>query len=170
MLEKFLGGEVVVRAEFAEMPQAALIGRPGVEVARRLAHRPLPLGIRNDRSNRDRHRFGDLVLQREDVGEIAVVPVGPDVVASLGFDQLGGDANAIGGPSHAAFEHVAHAEFAPDLLQIDCAALVGEGGVARDDEQRGVARQSGDDVFGDPVGDELLLGVAAHVRERQHGD
>src|SRR6267378_5641034 len=81
LLEEFLGGEVVVRAEFAEMPQAALIGRPGVEAARRLAHRPLPLRVRNDRSNRYRHRLGDLVLQREYVGEITVVAFGPNVVA-----------------------------------------------------------------------------------------
>src|SRR6267142_1269820 len=37
--------------------------------------------------------------------------------------------------------------------------------VPGDDEQRGIARQRSDDVLGDPVGDELLLGVAAHVGE-----
>ena len=42
-------------------------------------------------------------------------------------------------------------------------ALVGEARVARDHEQPAQPREAGDDVFGDPVGEVLLLGVAAHV-------
>ena len=45
-----------------------------------------------------------------------------------------------------------------------------EDGVAGDDEQVAEARQLGDDVLGQPVGEELLLRVAAHVGEGQHGD
>src|SRR5216684_982617 len=145
------------------MPQAPLISRPGIEALWRFAHGPLQLGIGNGRGDGDRYRFGNLVLHREDIGEIAVVALGPDVVASLRFDQLGGHTDPIAGLTHTAFEHIAHAEFAPDLFHIDRPALVGEARVPRDDEQRGIARQRGDNVLGDPVGDELLIRVAARA-------
>ena len=46
-------------------------------------------------------------------------------------------------------------------------ALVGEARIARDDEQPFDARQSGDDVFDHPVGEILLLRIAAQIGERQ---
>src|SRR5229473_1989862 len=94
------------------MPQAPLISRPGIEAFWRFAHGPLQLGIGNRWGDGDCYRFGNLVLYREDIGEIAVVALGPDVVASLGFDQLGGHTDPIAGLTHAAFEHIAHSEFA----------------------------------------------------------
>jgi hypothetical protein len=69
-----------------------------------------------------------------------------------------------------AFEHIPDPKVAPNLLQIDRPALVGEARVARDGEQRGVARQRGDDVLGDAVSEKFLLGVAAHILERQHSN
>jgi hypothetical protein len=54
------------------MPQAAVIGRPSVEAARRLPHGALLLGVGDGRSNCDRYRLGDLVLHCENVAEIAV--------------------------------------------------------------------------------------------------
>ena len=79
------------------------------------------------RLDRRDHPLGDLVLHRENVGEVAVVALGPDVVAGCGFDQLRGDADAVAGFAHAAFEHIAHAKLAANLLHIDGLALVGEG-------------------------------------------
>ena len=64
--------------------------------------------------------------KREDVGQFAVIAIGPDVVASRGVDQLGGDAHAVAALADAALQHVAHAEFAGDALYVDCLALVGE--------------------------------------------
>ena len=87
-----------------------------------------------------------------------------------GLDQLAGDANAIAGLPDAAFQHITHAEFASDLLDIDGFALVGEARIAGDHEQRLEARQRGDDVLDHAVGEILLLGIAAHVLERQHRD
>ncbi len=86
LLKEFLREGVVFASSFAEMPQAALVGAPGVEAPRRLAHGAMLLGIGDSRGDGDRHRPGDLVLHREDVGEIAVVALGPDVVAGLGLD------------------------------------------------------------------------------------
>ena len=97
-------------------------------------------------------------MYRKDVGEVAVITLGPNVVAGRGFDQLSSDTDAVAGFTQAAFEHVAHAQFAPDLANLDRAALVGEAGVTRDDEQRRIARQCGDHVLGDAVGENSCAG------------
>src|SRR6516165_5569998 len=116
------------------MPQAALISGPGVETPRRFAQGALLLGFGDRRGNRDGYRFGNLVLYREDVGEVAVVALGPDVFSTLGVDELRGDPNAIAGFTQAAFEDIADAKLVPDLLHINRAAFVGEGRVAGDHE------------------------------------
>ena len=115
-------------------------------------------------------RLRDLVLQREDVGKIAIVAFRPDVLVVRAVDQLRGDPHAIARFAHAAFEHVRDLELPRDLRQVDVLAFERERGVARDHRQRGHLAQVGDDVFADAVGEILLLGVAAHVRERQDGD
>jgi len=56
------------------------------------------------------------------------------VCSGRGFDQLRGDANPIASLAHTAFQHIANAEFAADLLDIDGVALVGEAGVSGDHE------------------------------------
>ena len=68
------------------------------------------------------------------------------------------------------FQDVAHPEFAPDLAHVDGLALVDEARIARDHEQPLDPRQSGDDVLDHPVGEIVLLRVAAHVLKRQHRD
>ena len=77
-----------------------------------------------------------LVLRGENVGELAIEPLRPEVSARAGVDQLPGDAHAIAGFADAPFKHEAHAQVAPDLLHFDRSPLVGKGGVAGDDEQR----------------------------------
>ncbi len=132
-------------------------------------HPPALLGRQRDLERGD-DLTRDLVLDLEDVGQLAVVALGPDVAAGRPVDQLGRDPDAVAGLAHAAFERMPHAELAAHLPQIGGAALVGEGGVARDHQQTGDLGEVGDDVLGDPVGEILLLGVGAHVLERQHDD
>ena len=91
----------------------------GVEAVGPLAFDPLDFGPTQARLDRADDRQRDLVLQREDVVELAVVALGPDVGAGRRIDELAGDAHAIRRLAHAAFEHVAHAEFAADLLHVD---------------------------------------------------
>ena len=50
------------------------------------------------------------VLNGENIGEFSIEPVGPDMPAIAGIDQLGGDPDPVAGLAHAAFEHVADAE------------------------------------------------------------
>ena len=56
------------------------------------------------------------------------------------------------------------------LLRVDRLALVDERRVARDHEQLAEARQLGQNVLGDAVSEEFLLGFAAHVDEGQDCD
>jgi len=85
-----------------------------------------------------------------------------------GLDQLTGDADPVTGLANAALEHIVHAEFAADLFDIDGFALVGEARIARDHEQRLEPRQRGDDLLDHAIGEIFLLGIAAHVLERQY--
>src|SRR5437764_14379078 len=111
-------------------------------MAWRLAPRPLALDRADLWLQRRRDRIGDLVLNREDVGERAIIPLGPDVPAAFCLDQLRGDADLAAGRAQTAFEHIAHAELDANLPDIGGSALVGEGGVAGDDEQPAQPRQA----------------------------
>jgi len=71
------------------------VGSPSVEAFRWLASGPMLLCSGNRRCNSDCHRLGNLVLHREDVGEVAVITLSPDMLAGLRLDQLCGDADAI---------------------------------------------------------------------------
>ena len=88
--------------------------------------------------------------------------------AGFRVDELGVDAHPVLVALHRAFEHIAHAELLADRLGVDALALVGEGGVAGDDEAVADARQVGRQVLGDAVGEIVLRRIAGEVRERQH--
>src|SRR5262245_6375607 len=72
-LKECLGEFGVVCRKPAQMPQPALVGAPGIEAAGRAANRALPLGIGNRRGDCRGYGLSDLILNREDVCEIAVV-------------------------------------------------------------------------------------------------
>src|SRR5262249_54341391 len=84
------------------------------------------------------------------------------------LNQLRGNAHATASLAHRAFEHIAHAQLAADLLHINGLALVGEARIARDDEEPADAAERGDDLLDHAVSEILLLRVAAHIGERQH--
>jgi len=92
------------------------------------------------------------------------------MVPGLGIDRLGGDSHPIGGAADAAFDHIAHTELARDLADFDGGTLVGEGGAARDHKERAVAREIGDDVLGNSLGEIFLFDISAHIGERKHRD
>ena len=112
----------------------------------------------------------DLVLQFEHVFDQAIEAVGPEVRAGFGLDQLSGDAHPVAALAHRAFEDVAHAKLAADLLHVRRLALVGKTRIAGDDEEPADAGERGNDFLDHAVGEILLLGVAADVLKRQHGD
>jgi len=112
----------------------------------------------------------DLILQGEDVPQIPIKAVGPEVGAGLGLDQLGGDAHTVGGLAHAALDKVANAELAADLLHIGKPALVDEARLPGDHEQPAHARQRRQNVIDHAVREVLLFGISAHVGEGQDRD
>ena len=57
---------------------------------------------------------GNVVLDRENVGQLAVVALGPQMAAGLGVDQLGGDAHPLAAFADAAFDNVSDPEVAAD--------------------------------------------------------
>lgn len=71
--------------------------------------------------------LSDLVLHGEDVDQLAVVALGPEMTAGGGVVELRGDTHAIVHLAHAALDDVADAEFLGDLPEVDRAPLVGEG-------------------------------------------
>ncbi|MDF2764917.1 MAG: hypothetical protein K0S81_1911 [Rhodospirillales bacterium] len=67
------------------------------------------------------------VLDRKEVAQLAVVAIGPDVLADLGVDELRGHPHAPAGDAHAALEDVADAEpLLGDLAHVCRLAFVGE--------------------------------------------
>ena len=120
--------------------------------------------------DRGNHFLGNLVLQRENIAEFAIIAIGPDVIACGSIDQLRSDPYAVAVLAHAALQHIAHAQFAGHALHVNRFSLVGERRIASDDKKPVEFRQTRDDVFGNTVGEVFLLGVAAHVREWQHGN
>src|SRR4030095_3217322 len=99
------------------------------------------------------------VLDAEDIGEVPVIAVGPDMAAGLSVDQLGGDAYPVARLAHAAFEHMADTQLLRDVAHIDRLALEREGGVARDDLERRNLGEVGGDVLADAVAEIFLLGI-----------
>src|SRR5207244_5979560 len=74
------------------------------------------------------------VLELEHCFARAVEAIGPQMRAARGVDQLRGDAHSAARLADRAFEHIADAQFAPDLLHIDGLALIGEARIARSEE------------------------------------
>src|SRR6516164_3101164 len=135
----------------------------GVEPVRPFALDTLDLRESQARLDRADNGQRELVLKRENIVELTVVTLGPNVRSDCGVDELPGYAHAIASLAHAAFEHITHAQLAADLLHVDCLALVGECCVARDDEEPSDARETSDDVLNHAVAEIILFRIAAHV-------
>ena len=112
----------------------------------------------------------DLVLHVEQVGDRLVEPLRPEMIAALGVDELDVHPDAVGRALDAAFEHVAHVEFAPDLFEIDGLALVAESGVSPDHPHPAHLREVGRQALGDAVDEIVLLRIAPDIGEGKNHD
>jgi hypothetical protein len=70
--------------------------------------------------------------------------------------------------ANAAFQDVTHAKLASYLRNINRLALIGERGVASDDKKPTDARQCGDDILGNTIGEIFLLYIAAEIGKGQY--
>ena len=168
--QQLLGLLMLLRAQPPEVRQCAHDQIPGIEAVWRLPASPCGLGRQDLRLDRPNDAVGDVVLQLENIEQLAIVSLRPQMGPLRGVDQLAGDPDRVGRLAHAAFQHISDAQLARDLANIDRLALVGECGISRDDEEPRLTRECRDDVLGEAVREVFLLLVAAHVLKRQDGD
>src|SRR5262245_52767101 len=109
----------------------------------------------------DRDRARHLVLHRENVGELAIKPLCPEMRSSPGIDKLNIDANLILYAADRTLHEKSNAELAADILNLQHPPAKGEGRLPGHDEERSKAGQLGDDVVGDPVAEILLIRIPA---------
>jgi hypothetical protein len=131
--------------------------------ARRLVHAEGAAQRRDD-------SVGDLVLDGEDVVQLAVVGFRPQVAILHRVDQLGSDAHPVAGLAHAALEDVVDLQLARDHRRAQLPALVGERRSARRHADVVHLDQHVEQFLGDTVREVLVVRVRAHVDERQHRD
>ena len=74
----------------------------------------------------------DFVLHVEEIGERLVEPLGPEMIARFGVDELDIDAHAVSAALNAALEDIADVQLAPDRLHVERLAFVGERRIAGD--------------------------------------
>src|SRR4029453_12867755 len=86
------------------------------------------------------------------------------------IDQLCRQPYSIAHLAHAAFQHVADAEYPPNFAYIPRLPLEHKARIASYDHQLLYFRKRGNHIFGDTVGEILLVGIVAHVLKRKHGD
>jgi hypothetical protein len=93
-----------------------------------------------------------VLLYREDVSQVSVEPLRPEVPASCRVDKLRRDPDPAARFPNASFEDIAHAEALADLADVYALTREDERRIAGDDEQLGQLRQRSDDVFRKVVG------------------
>jgi hypothetical protein len=140
LLQEFPRGTKVFAALFGPVPERPLIGFPGAKLLGRPFHGTLSFGMGDRRRQRCNYRLRDFILYREEAGQVAIESFRPDVAAGLGIDELGHDADAALVAADTALDEVAHTKFLPDLSYVGRPPLVREARIARDVEDRAIAR------------------------------
>jgi hypothetical protein len=92
--------------------------------------------------------FDDFVLDREDVGQLAIVTLGPYVITVRHAAQLRGDPDAAAGATHAALENGIDVQVVSDLLNVDVAAAKPERRCPRCDSEPAQANERVDQFLG----------------------
>src|SRR5467141_598115 len=111
------------------------------------------------------HPLGDVGLDSKDVVERLVIDLGPQMGAIGSIHELWRDPQASGPlwrllPADRSFDHIIDAQLGADLLEGLLRILVGVGTRTADHAQALDRRQPRGNLFGDPVGEVLLLGGA----------
>jgi len=76
--------------------------------------------------------LGDFVLDSEDIHELAVVSLGPNMPSRGAIHQLGSDPNSVSGLSHTAFDYIVDIQLASYITDFCRLALEHEGRMPRD--------------------------------------
>src|SRR5438093_2114917 len=108
-------------------------------------------------------RTHQLILNRENVVQVAIIALRPQTIAGCRLQELRGYAEALTCSPNAAFHDITSAEHAADFLHIDSLALDCERGVPSGDQEMSESAEFGDDIFGQAIGKILLFRISAHV-------
>src|SRR5205085_6856037 len=79
-----------------------------------------------DNAKRFRNVLRDLVLNREDVFDLTIVSLGPELISICDVDELHADADFISHLAHTSLENGGHLELFPDFTNVFSLALVCE--------------------------------------------
>jgi len=110
----------------------------------------------------------DFVLHGQNVGELAVVLVAPQVVIVAGVDELGADDELIAVLHDASRDHAFYLQVVRHHLRIDVATLVVEDRRTRHHRQIGNLREAIDEALGETVAEVFAVGIIAGIDEGQH--
>ena len=111
-------------------------------------------------------RLGDVPLQRQHVGEIALEAVRPNVLIGTRPDELRRDPHALAFPNHRAFHHQIDVQLAPDLRDRLLTSAVSEGRGPRRDAKVRTPREVRDHEVGHGVGEIRLRRILGKAGER----
>src|SRR4029077_4474090 len=141
--EQTISCDAIGPGALVHMPEPALAIIPGAHVLGTLCDYALGLSAGQCWLDRGGDTRGDVVLHCEDVGQIPVVTLRPEMGAGGCVDELAADAHPLPGPAHAPLKDIADAKVAANLLEVDRFSFVGECGIAGDDEKPAPFRQRG---------------------------
>ncbi len=123
-------------------------------------------GMRDAGGNRASH----FALYGEDIAQLQVVGVCPQMFIRRGLDELNRDAHPVTGPHHRALDQSVNAQFARDLGSRLVRACISHGRGVRDHSERTNLSQVGDEFVSYAVRKELLIGIGGKACEREHYD
>src|SRR5215212_8967029 len=112
--------------QFVNLLQSSLGQIPDREIRSALSLHDEPFIQHDLRLHRGNYTRDDLVLNNEDVGQLAIVFLGPQIFACFSFDEIGRYPDPVAAAPHSALDNVAHAQLAPDLSQVGRASSVSE--------------------------------------------
>ena len=114
--------------------------------------------------------FRDLALDGEDIGQLPIIMLGPNVSVRAGINQLGRDANVIAHSADAAFQKVSHAQLAPDFRKVTFRISITHDRAAADHLQVGNLGERGQNIILNAVREITVLFVVAKIIKRENGD
>ncbi len=114
---------------------------------------------------------GQLLLNLEQVlgRERAIVGLGPEMLAGARIDQMHDEANLIRLAADAALDHIADVEALAELDRVG-ARLFQEAGVRRVQPELAEAHEIGDQLLGQPVGENIVGITFRKILEGQNDD
>src|SRR5215475_3815291 len=150
--------------------QAAQICIVSLWIVRRFNCQGLLLAAAELRLQRLRNRFSNLTLYAQDVGEFAIVGVGPQMRIAGCLDEVHADADCVASFLNATLKNVCHTKLLRDLREIARFALIPLRRSARNYFQVRDLCQAREDFLLNTIRKIGVIWVAAEVLERKHGN